>query len=193
MTGRRLLERPTMPLVVLIALATTGCGGPEPTSPAASVGDAPATRIVEHAMGATEVPAEPQRVVVLDTGELDSATALDVAPVGGVTALPGLPILEYLQTAAASMEVVGTIEEPDLEAVAALEPDLILSSELRHEKIYDELSQIAPTVFTETVGVTWKENFLIPSRRDAHLSQRDLHRDDPRGRGPAATQGAAQA
>lgn len=161
MTGRRLLERSSMLLVVLIALATTGCGAREQTSPASSAGDAPATRIVEHAMGETEVPAEPQRVVVLDTGELDSATALEVAPVGGVTALPGLPVLEYLQSVAADMEVVGTIEEPDLEAVAALEPDLILSSKLRHEKIYDELSQIAPTVFTDTVGVVWKENFLV--------------------------------
>jgi iron complex transport system substrate-binding protein len=112
-------------------------------------------------MGTTEVPAEPDRVVVLDTGELDSATALGIAPVGGVEALPGQGVLGYLEDDMAGMELVGTIEEPNLEAIAALRSDLILSSKLRHEKLYDELSQIAPTVFTETVGVTWKENFLL--------------------------------
>jgi len=33
-------------------------------------------RLVKHAMGETCVPMVPQRVVVLDTGELDSALAL---------------------------------------------------------------------------------------------------------------------
>ncbi|MQB02371.1 MAG: ABC transporter substrate-binding protein, partial [Actinobacteria bacterium] len=58
-------------------------------------------------------------------------------------------------------EIVGTIEEPDLEAIAALEPDLILSATVRHEEIYDELSQIAPTVFTESSGTNWKEGFTL--------------------------------
>jgi len=138
----------------------SGCGGSATDStsiePARS-----ATQRIEHAMGETSVPGDPRRVVVLDTGELDSATALGITPVGGVTALPELPVLEYLQDDVGDMEIVGTIEEPDLEAVAALQPDLILSSKVRHEKIYDDLSQIAPTVFTETVGVVWKENFLL--------------------------------
>lgn len=148
-------------LVAALALAAVGCGGDRQIGARSDADAAPDTRIVKHAMGETEVPAEPKRVVVLDTGELDSVTALGVVPVGGVTALPELPILQYLQDDAAGMDIVGTIEEPDLEAVAALQPDLILSSKLRHEKIYDELSQIAPTVFTETVGVVWKENFLV--------------------------------
>lgn len=149
-------------LITALALVATACGGAEPVAKSSGSSSAPtAPRVVEHDMGETEVPAEPQRVVVLDTGELDTATALGIVPVGGVTAMPELPVLEYLQDEASGMEIVGTIEEPDLEAVAALEPDLILSSTLRHEKIYDELSQIAPTVFSETVGVVWKENFLL--------------------------------
>ena len=116
-------------------------------------------------MGETTVDAPPQRVVVLDTGELDSAVALGVVPVGAVRAPVDDGLLDYLQDKTEGVtKLVGTISEPSLEAIAALEPDLILSSKLRHEKIYDELSQIAPTVFSETVGVAWKENFLLDAR-----------------------------
>jgi iron complex transport system substrate-binding protein len=101
-------------------------------------------------MGEAETEGTPGRVVVLDTGELDSAMSLGVTPVGAVEGL-GLP--SYLE-GTGEIENVGTIEEPTLEKIATLEPDLILSSKFRHEPIYDQLSQIAPTVFTKTPGVT---------------------------------------
>ena len=85
---------------------------------------------------------------------------LGVKPVGAVEAIPGEGFPSYLE-GTGEIENVGTIEEPNLEKIAALEPDLILSSKLRHEQIYEQLNQIAPTVFTETTGVTWKENFEL--------------------------------
>lgn len=118
-------------------------------------------RTVEHAMGNTEIPARPQRVVVLDTGELDSAVALGVTPIGAVRAPVEDGFLEYLSAETGETELVGAIDAVNLEAVAALRPDLILSSALRHEDLYDELSAIAPTVFTEAVGVVWKENLAV--------------------------------
>jgi iron complex transport system substrate-binding protein len=140
-------------------LALAACGG---SGGAGSAGEGETTeepsRAVEHAMGATEISGTPDRVVVLDTGELDSAMTLGVTPVGAVEAVPGEGFPSYLE-GTENIENVGTIEEPNLEAIAALEPDLILSSKLRHEQVYDQLRRIAPTVFTETTGVTWKENF----------------------------------
>ena len=118
-------------------------------------------RNVTHAAGETCVPETPQRVVVLDTGELDGALSLGVKPVGAVEALPGLGFPDYLSEMTEGIERVGTISEPNLEAILGLQPDLILSSNLRHETIYDQLSEIAPTVFTETVGVVWKDNLEV--------------------------------
>jgi iron complex transport system substrate-binding protein len=69
--------------------------------------------------------------------------------------------LSYLADGAADVEQVGTIGEPNLEAIAALRPDLILSNQVRHADIYDQLSQIAPTVFAEKVGAAWKDNFVL--------------------------------
>src|SRR5687768_5119131 len=109
-------------------------------------------------MGSTEIPSPPERVVVLDTGELDSLVALGVTPVGAVSTDVATGFLSHLQEPAEGVQEVGTIGEPNLEAIAAAQPDLILSSKVRHEALYDELSQIAPTVFAETVGAVWKDN-----------------------------------
>ena len=151
-------------LVLAAALSLAGCGGsgePDDGGGPAAGADAGFPRTVEHAMGSTEIPDRPERVVVLDTGELDSVLSLGVTPVGAVTTAVSEGFLSYLADDAADVEVVGTISEPDLEAIAAAEPDLILSNKTRHEEIYEQLSQIAPTVFADRVGVVWKDNLRL--------------------------------
>jgi iron complex transport system substrate-binding protein len=116
-------------------------------------------RTVRHAMGETRVERAPVRVVTLDTGELDTAVELGMKPVGTVDyGADGLPAY-FDPREIEGVEVVGTIQQPNLEAIARLRPDIILSSKLRHEALYGQLSQIAPTIFAERVGVTWKQNF----------------------------------
>ncbi|MEX2550741.1 MAG: iron-siderophore ABC transporter substrate-binding protein [Nitriliruptoraceae bacterium] len=115
---------------------------------------------VEHAMGATTVTCTPERVVTLGQGQTDSTLALGVTPVGVVQPWTD-DWYEYLPAAVEEPTVVGTELEPDLEAIAALEPDVILGSKLRHEAFYEQLSQIAPTVFSETIGVAWKDNVSL--------------------------------
>jgi len=119
-------------------------------------------RLVEHAMGETCVPETVTRVVALESGELDSAVALGVPPVGAGSWLAANdPWPEYLEAELEGTTYVGLSDAPNLEAIIALGPDLILGSRLRHEALYGQLSQIAPTVFSETVGVVWKENLLL--------------------------------
>lgn len=151
-------------VTVAAALALTACGGgdePEDTGGGSASAEDGFPRTVEHAMGSTEIPERPERVVVLDTGELDTVLSLGITPVGAVTTAVSDEFLSYLADDAEGVEVVGTIAEPDLEAIAALEPDLILSNKVRHEDIYEQLAQIAPTVFAERVGAVWAENFLL--------------------------------
>jgi iron complex transport system substrate-binding protein len=141
---------------LLLVLACQPAAGPGASKTAGAE-----TRLIKHAMGESQVSSAPQRVVVLDTGELDSVLALGVKPVGAVLAIADQPIQEYLKERAEGITLVGTIAQPSLEKIAALKPDLILSSKMRHEAIYPQLSQIAPTVFTERTGVTWKENLTV--------------------------------
>jgi iron complex transport system substrate-binding protein len=117
-------------------------------------------RTIRHAMGETTLQAKPERVVVLDSGELDSVIRLGLPPIGALDYDPDL-LPDYLLEGLADATTVGTLAEPDIEAIAALQPDLILSSKLRHEQLYESLSAIAPTVFGERTGVVWKQNFAL--------------------------------
>ncbi|QYX82248.1 ABC transporter substrate-binding protein [Streptomyces akebiae] len=120
-------------------------------------------RTLTTVMGDVEIPAQPKKVVVLDTGELDDVTLLGIDPVGAVAphfkTEGGFPT--YLEGDLENTTDVGPLLEPNLEKIASLRPDLILSSKVRHEKVYDKLSAIAPTVFTETTGGVWKENLKV--------------------------------
>lgn len=160
-------------VLLTLLLVTAGCDddvstpeGTEGENDAATSGSTEQestdeTRLVAHDLGETEVPADPQRVVVLDSPHLDAALSLGIHPIGAVAVFADQSLPAYLGDRTEGIEVMGTIEEPDLEAIAGLDPDLILSATVRHEDIYDQLSQIAPTVFTESSGTDWKEGFEL--------------------------------
>ncbi|WP_338696006.1 iron-siderophore ABC transporter substrate-binding protein [Streptomyces sp. Q6] len=118
-------------------------------------------RTVTHALGKTELKKKPQRVVVLDVGELDNVVSLGIKPVGYAPTEGDEGIPSYLKKDAGSPKNVGTINALNMEAIANLHPDLILGSELRAAKLYPQLSKIAPTVFSIRPGFTWKENYLL--------------------------------
>ena len=152
-------------LAVASGLVLAGCGSADgATTASAETSATEQVRTVEHAAGSTEVTGTPERVVVLDTGELDAVLALGVTPVGAVRTGVSDELPAYIEDAGvdpADIENVGTIAEPALEEIAALEPDLILSNSVRHADIYDQLSGIAPTVFAEAIGETWEDNLRL--------------------------------
>src|SRR3954452_18365276 len=104
---------------------------------------------VATAFGDVEIPEEPQRVVALGWSDAETALALGVQPVGASDWLgfggEGVgPWAEGRYDEAP--EIIDTLE-PSLEAIAALEPDLILDTKSDGtQERYDLLSQIAPTV-----------------------------------------------
>lgn len=145
-------------LTLLLALAALVAVAPV----AAQTTCEPGFRLIVHAMGETCVVEHPQRVVVLDTNELDSVLALGIRPVGATEAIAGGGFPDYLSHLTEGVEVVGTIGTPNLELILALDPDLILSSKPRHEDIYPQLADIAPTVFTETLArAVWKDHLQL--------------------------------
>ncbi|HEX5567074.1 MAG TPA: iron-siderophore ABC transporter substrate-binding protein [Streptomyces sp.] len=150
-------------VVLAASLSLSACGSD--SGPGSGTGRGSAdkgTHVVRTANGDVKVPDDPRRVVVLDTAELDSAITLGVKPVGSTRSDVASGFLKYLpKEKVRGIENVGNIMAPNLEKIAALKPDLILGSNVRDKDRYDELSKIAPTVFTETTGAPWKENFLV--------------------------------
>jgi len=168
---RRLPGRAQACLFAVVAgMALGACAGDDADT---ALPPAPATetRTIAHAIGSTEVPAAPERVVVLDTPQLDAVVALGATPVGAVRTDISSELPSWIGDVDDIAEV-GTIQKPNLEAIAALRPDLILSSTLRHEDLY-ELAAIAPTVFAETVAEGWKENLVARRSVDTGLKPRD--------------------
>lgn len=155
-------------LVPLVAACALGaCSGTEGTVDAGTsdtsdpAAEQAGPRTVEHAMGTTEVPADIERVVVLDSSFLDAAIALDVTPVGATEGVAGSGLPAYLGEQTSAIELVGLTEEPNLESVAALAPDLIIGAKVRHEDIYEQLGAIAPTVFSESSGTNWQDQVRL--------------------------------
>lgn len=155
----RLAAASTM-IAALAALAACGAA-PEDGSAAEGSGggsDDAETRTVEHARGETEVPADPGRIVVLEPVQLDTAVALGEAPVGAAVLDESAGAPDYLGEPAEDVTTVGTVPDPDVERIAALEPDIILGTETRHAALYDQLDDVAPTVFMESQADPWQEN-----------------------------------
>lgn len=172
-------SRLTMMLAVLLAVLTvlSGCGQsggsegaasqtPEAQAPASSneQNTAPAEgeseRTIRHAMGDTVVKGTPEKVVTLFQGATDAALALGVQPVGAVEAWIEQPWYNYIRDQMDGVVNLGSENQPNLEEIAALKPDVIVASKTRHEEIYTQLSAIAPTVMTEEVHI-WKESLAL--------------------------------
>lgn len=150
------LNRTLLPacLTVALAAALAGCVGVATTDepgvapgevvePSGADGDdRPAEVTVTHAQGETTVPVDPQRVITFDLATLDTLAALDVEVIGVPKSnLPG----ELARFDTPEVLDVGTLFEPDYEAVNAAEPDLIVVAG-RSSEALPQLDRIAPTI-----------------------------------------------
>ncbi|AHY45453.1 ABC-type Fe3+-hydroxamate transport system periplasmic component [Rubrobacter radiotolerans] len=156
----------------MLVLGAAGCGGGSGGSEGGSGGSAQ-TRTVEHKYGSTEIEGMPERVVSLGYQEHDYLYALGVSPVG-VRYWYGDEndvIREWAEDAAgdADPEILNMPEGLNFEAIAALEPDLIVGaySGMTQED-YDTLSEIAPTVAQSEdyidYGMPWQETTQLLGR-----------------------------
>ena len=130
-------------LALAAVLLLGACAGTaDADAPATSATAEPTTRSVTHAQGTTEVPADPQRVVTFDLATLATLDALDVDVIG----VPKSNLPGSLESYASDEYTdVGTLFEPDYEAVNALEPDLVIVAG-RSSEALPELDKIAPTI-----------------------------------------------
>jgi iron complex transport system substrate-binding protein len=133
-----------------VACGLAACGGPAEPAAETSSADGAWPVTIEHQFGTTEIPAEPERVVTVGFNDQDFVLALGVTPVGVRENLGEYDADErpwaQEQIDGAEFPTVGG-EEIDVEAVAALHPDLIVGVySFMDEATYDQLSGIAPTL-----------------------------------------------
>ncbi|WP_409251901.1 ABC transporter substrate-binding protein [Bacillus sp. SCS-153A] len=155
-------------LASILVLAACGTNNSNSEGDSSNEGDENAAEetsyTVEHAMGTTEIEGDPERVVILTNEGTEALLAMGVKPVGAVQSWIGDPWYEHIADDMTDVEVVGTESELNIEAIAKLQPDLIIGNKMRQEEQYDKLKAIAPTVFAETLRGNWKENFELYSK-----------------------------
>jgi iron complex transport system substrate-binding protein len=152
-------------LAVLTLMFLAACGNKEEDKTAEKKEEPKKTEeksyTVEHAMGSTTLEKTPERVVILTNEGTEALLAMGVTPVGAVQSWTGDPWYEHIKDEMKDTKVVGVESQVNLEAIAALKPDLIIGNKMRQEEIYEQLKAIAPTVFAETLRGDWKENFNL--------------------------------
>ena len=105
-------------------------------------------KTIVHDFGTTELKKAPKRIVILDNLYGEILDPLDITPVGATTGQADSQEFSTLfkkQYKDAKVISVGWQGNPDLDKIAELKPDLILMTG-EQEDLYDELSEIAPTV-----------------------------------------------
>ena len=105
-------------------------------------------KTIVHDFGTTELKKAPKRIVILDNLYGEILDPLHITPVGATTGQADSQEFSTLfkkQYKYAKVVSVGWQGNPDLDKIAELEPDLILMTG-EQEDLYDELSEIAPTV-----------------------------------------------
>ncbi|MCC9076510.1 iron-siderophore ABC transporter substrate-binding protein [Litorilinea aerophila] len=137
-------RHPLLTLGLILLLLLAGCAAP--AAPDSAPSPAPTPLTVDHALGETEIPTTPQRIVALEWTYVEDLLALGIQPVG-VADIAGYE--EWVQIPvelAPDVTDVGTRQAPNLETIAGLNPDLIVAPAFRIADIYEQLSEIAPTL-----------------------------------------------
>lgn len=126
------------------------------------------TRIFESATGPVEIPADPQRIVSLH----DLSITLPLVEFGGAAKIvgshgrvddQGAPYIRTVNTLydvdfdSSDITFIGAFNETDIEAIAKLEPDLIIGRAGNDDQLLENLSKIAPTVLIDVAGLDYFE------------------------------------
>lgn len=137
-------------LIFTMLFLLAACGGQEEASTTASTEGEKTEEeskevTITHEYGEVTVEKNPQKVVVFDFGVLDTLDAFGV----DVDGVPQATVPKSLEKYASSDYTnVGSLKEPDFEAIHHLEPDVIFISG-RQAELYDQFAEIAPTVFVD--------------------------------------------
>ena len=159
--------------LLMLALFVAACGGQQAAENApeqieapeesaadeATVSDADCQegfQFVEHALGETCIPDNPERIVAIGTAPTEALLALDIIPVAiatwtGLGNTPDVPAYIADRFDLSESKFLGSGNAPNLEGVVAANPELIVASE-HDPDLYESLSEIAPTI-----AFTWSD------------------------------------
>lgn len=152
---KRLLK--TLVATCMTAMMFVGCASNSATNEDKVNGN---TVTVTDVRGEVEIPADPQRIVDLSgNSDILSILGYDVIGTANSDAYDYTKLPSYLEETLSGAEILGYSYQDtmDVEAIMNLNPDLIVISTIQ-EKMYDQLSEIAPTFMIQLEALNWKDD-----------------------------------
>lgn len=143
-------------VVCMASMLIVGCASPNNST----VQEEKNTVKVTDVRGEVEIPAAPERIVDL-SGNSDILSILGYKVIGTANsdAYDYTKFPTYLEDTLKGATILGYSMQDtmDVEAIMNLAPDLIVISTVQ-EKMYDQLTEIAPTVMIKLEALNWKED-----------------------------------
>lgn len=128
-------------LVASFLLLLGACSTNSSTSQTETSSSAPTEVTIKSSLDEVKLSKVPEKIVTFDLGAADTIRALGFEK--NIVGMPTKTVPTYLKDLVGTVKNVGSMKEPDLEAIAALEPDLIIASP-RTQKFVDKFKEIAP-------------------------------------------------
>ena len=135
-------------IIFALIFLLAACGSAEETSKSSGTEGEKTEEVakevtITHEYGEVTIEKNPEKVAVFDFGVLDALDTMGVE----IAAIPQAIVPKTLEKYAGSEYTnVGSLKEPDFEALHELQPDVIFIS-ARQAELYDQFAEIAPTVF----------------------------------------------
>lgn len=137
-------------LVAVTAIVLTACGTTETPQGGQSAGDSGGpVKITDSRGKAVELKAAAKRVVALEWGEAEMVASLGVMPVG-VADTAGYKTWDSVVPLDASVKDVGKRGEPSVDAIVALNPDVVVMAAERDSTLAPQLEKYVPVVVTKS-------------------------------------------
>lgn len=163
-------------IALMLSVLLVGCGNTKNNIDEPIVGEEKKTITVTDVRGEVEIPSTPERIVDL-SGNSDILSILGYKVIGTANSdaydYKRFPI--YLEDTLKGATILGYSMQDtmDIEAVMNLSPDLIIISTVQ-EKMYDQLTEIAPTIMIKLEALNWKEDIkafvkVLGKEEDANI------------------------
>lgn len=133
-------------IFIVVLLLAVGCGQQKEEKKETKTDDKKQTITIKHAEGETKLDKPAKKVVVLEWVYSEDLLALGVQPVGMADIKNYNKWVNTATKPDKDVVDVGTRQQPNLEEISRLKPDLIITASFRGKAIKNELEQIAPTV-----------------------------------------------
>jgi ABC-type Fe3+-hydroxamate transport system substrate-binding protein len=137
------------PALVTAAVLLSACGTTETPTTAPSESSGGPVTVTDARGKAVQLDAAAKKVVVLEWGETEIVTSLGVMPVG-VADAAGYKTWDTVAPLDADVKDVGKRNEPSVDSIVALDPDLVIMAEGRDTALAGQLEAYVPVVVTKS-------------------------------------------